>query len=980
MTWEYAQSVNASSLGNFFVYVWDTQITQLSQQSNPLAITSAVLMENVVTINFSGAYAPTNGDAISIEGLGSPFDGVGWTILSHIDNVSLTYGCVHADVPIVFGTGALRYGAFEVVSITRNDMTDVTFFRDAPVIIRDMTFADPFSDATATLEFPQCTGFDGAAPESDTWWLRENVNVDICWVPATTVVSAYPVIDPRTNRFGLYAHPEDQVPIWEGFTVSIDPSPTSVSITCQGCLYQLDRYRAKPMYPLVPKAVEKSIARYFDPMRRGLFTKALEIEPSDMRTYTTTDYNRFKAMGNVFVPSGLVKDHDLWTGYVTRNTGGWEEALTGYVQGQLSFMYAIPEESNTVTSYAITYAHLVNDVVTLTVTGSTAGMGVSDIIEVKGVSAFLNGVYEISGKTSGTVSYIKTHTTMDGFACAGTLNHTVSSQGETTVSGDQWTITKKPGRQPYMHLRKQGKAPTIVAWYAQPGVEARLTRDSAQTSNVIFGRGTGFDRSAWLVMKYPERAQWATWSPIGYDRPDGVPIYHWDDWPVGQREHLYDGYDAEYERQHGIWVRERYWNSIPSGIEYADGVKIAEQYITRDKVVGWQGEIILKTDLLDALGNPINKWTIVVGDVLWLKGFYGTDGVTPVRGTNVFHVSQVRMSPQEGTVSLTVDTKFRDLLTIEESLLNSRDPLAPVKMLELGKSSVMVEDLAVPWNKLGGSGYIPQSFVNYPRTESWPYAANMINNPPRNYLRTDSPAYTNTDIVYATESKMVWGDKKNLVQHYTNADDAFWIPVNCGNTNPSYRWGFQPIVLSQAGSITGITIAAYDIDGNIIPVEFSVSFWSERFLAYTAMPYYTASGGVHHYYAALWKGAFSAIDPDNGTQWPDDGAKMAHISKAGTCYIGWGTYEKPCGYLPGSKFDGTACTGEFYDGAEWSYNFVDEGWFGSSGRSPADPDKQVESAAFSTGVAIYAQLPTGVTPKWCFFAGQVHRQVSTGTN
>jgi hypothetical protein len=31
-------------------------------------------------------------------------------------------------------------------------------------------------------------------------------------------------------------------------------------------------------------------------------------------------------------------------------------------------------------------------------------------------------------------------------------------------------------------------------------------------------------------------------------------------------------------------------------------------------------------------------------------------------------------------------------------------------------------------------------------------------------------------------------------------------------------------------------------------------------------------------------------------------------------------------------------------------------------------------------VAIYAQLPSGTTPKWCFFAGQFHRQVSTGAN
>jgi hypothetical protein len=326
-----------------------------------------------------------------------------------------------------------------------------------------------------------------------------------------------------------------------------------------------------------------------------------------------------------------------------------------------------------------------------------------------------------------------------------------------------------------------------------------------------------------------------------------------------------------------------------------------------------------------------------------------------------------------------VDTKFRDLLTVEESLLNARDPLAPVKMLELGKSSVVVEDLAIPWNKKGGSGYLPQTFVKYNRTESWPYANDMSNRPPGDYLNPLSPAATNTNLSNTTKAWRVQGDKSWLTQHYTNADEAFWIPVNCGNPDPNYRWGFQPVVLSQAGSINGFEIAAYDINGNIIPVEFSVSLWSERYLSHDMMPYYLDGNGVHRY-AALWKGAFSAINPDNGVQWPDTGQQISHVGKAGELTIGWGTYEKPCGYYKGAKDKGSACTGQFRDGAEWSYNFVDQNNFGSSGTAPNNPDKNVESAAFSQGVAIYAQLPTGSTPKWCFFAGQFHRQVSTGAN
>ena len=59
------------------------------------------------------------------------------------------------------------------------------------------------------------------------------------------------------------------------------------------------------------------------------------------------------------------------------------------------------------------------------------------------------------------------------------------------------------------------------------------------------------------------------------------------------------------------------------------------------------------------------------GDIILLKGFRGT-GETETRGTNVFHISQVTMNPLEGTVQLTIDTKFRDLLSVEEAIARGR--------------------------------------------------------------------------------------------------------------------------------------------------------------------------------------------------------------------------------------------------------------------------------------------------------------------
>jgi hypothetical protein len=600
MTWQYDQLVNPNGFGIFSIHMWSGETITWDQQYK-LTVLTASLTGNVATLTFLESHTFSNGTAVTIADVGIPFDGVGWNITAHT-STTISYACTHADIAETGVSGTISYGAFHQDSAVKNDYTDVTFFRDAPTIVSEMTFADPFSDATAVIEFPQCTGFDG--PSKDTWWLRENVNVDINWVPASTVSSSYPVINPQTNKPGMFLHPENSVPVWEGFTVSIDPSPTGVSMTCQGALYQLDKYRAKPLNPLVPKAVEDMIARYFDPLRRGIYTKAMKMDwTGNTRTYTQNDYDNFAALGaNRFVPSGMTVGQ-RWTGYVTRNTGAWDQALTGYIQGQLSFLYVPPEQTLTNYRKRVYSGDVSGYVVTITL-ASGHGAIVGDVITVDGMGAPYDGVHTVGGIGTTTVNWNDVTAYDQATQSKGWMSYTHDDNPDTTlIAGDQWTILKDPDRQPVMKIRTQSKPPTFAVWYGQPGVEARLTRDSAQVSNVIFGRGTGYDKTAWMVQNFPTTAQWSTWAPIAYDSPDGVPIYHWDEWDDSRREDLYDGYDAENERRTGVWVTERYWNSIPSGIEYGDGQKIATQYIERDKDPGWSGEVVLKIDPLDLGGS-----------------------------------------------------------------------------------------------------------------------------------------------------------------------------------------------------------------------------------------------------------------------------------------------------------------------------------------------------------------------------------------
>jgi hypothetical protein len=430
------------------------------------------------------------------------------------------------------------YGVFYIHAWRKKSDTpvDVTFFRDVPALIDSMTYADPFGDATAVIRFPQITGFDGPYSDpptntvpTDTVWLQEFTNIDITWVPAEPEVSAYPVLHPLTNSYGLYLHPEYSVKVWEGFIETIDPSVTGVTVQCKGALYQLDRYFAKPLNPLRPKLVEEMIERYFDPRRRGLWTQPLEIDFTGWtKTYEMVDYNKFLTdnYNSIrYVPTGFTIQHSHnvttfiqqlgdkyaaqigheWTGYVTRNTGSWERVLTGYIQGMLGILWAAPAD------------------------------------------------------------------------------------GDNLSGGDQWTITKLAGRKPLMYVRRQAKEETLVAWYGQPGIDARITRDGAQNNNVVYGIGKAYSESEWSTFVQP-KGSWTTWRPLAYEGT----VWHGDDnaWNILRDDNstiysdLYDGYDAEYERSNGIAITERFSN-FPDGVSLEDGQKIAAKWIDRDSDPGW---------------------------------------------------------------------------------------------------------------------------------------------------------------------------------------------------------------------------------------------------------------------------------------------------------------------------------------------------------------------------------------------------------
>lgn len=916
---------------------------------------------------------------------------------------------------------------------------DVTFFRDVPTIVEQITFADPFGPATAVLRFPQCTGFDG--PTGSTWWLRENINVDIAWIPASTTqwhADEQMIVHPLTNQKTLYLHEKQidgtpQPNTWEGFTVSLDPSYDGVVIQCQGALYQLDRYYAKPLSPMRPRSVEGLFCRYFDRRRRGIWTHDLVIpdlsDPTWHIKYKATAYNKAVERGPRYVPVDLTPaatthwinpnsnpgiKNNRWTGYMTRMTGSWDKVLTGYIQSQLSYMYVLPELP--ITTIPVTFAAIYPTYeIIFTVTGTPPAVG--EEFTVFGLGGEYDGTWTCTDVQGSDVyaHYPKNigYWTTDQ---VGSMEYAGGSSNAQYMRGDQWTITMDPGRIPRMYIRRQNNPATMVAWYGQPGVEVQVTRDGGQAVNVFFGDGKGANPGGdlmWNRMTQP-LGTWTLYRPIATD-PD-LPLYHyWEEipgepapvptpWPISRRgtnlgpndpviSDLPDGYDAEYERAHGIWVAEK-MVQFPDGIDEGTAMDIAQEWVSVDRNPGWAGTITLKVDLRDPDGNVRPKWTIRDGDIIHLKGFQGT-GETEVRGTNVFHVSQVQMNLMEGTVQLTVDTKFRDLLSVEEAIARGRDTLVPVKSLQVGKRSAMVDDMIVPWNPAEGSGFIPRQahevFFNtaFPHVNVTGDTGDTITHPPvkagAQMFTADYRGHGAGKPIGRKGADDAWlsDPSKGVI---TSADrPALYIPINAGSNDKSRRWAMVPVLLSQSGTIVRTEIGIYKADGSLAPVEFHVSFYTVSSLDIASMPRNPADTPTNQELgtpnSALWDGAFEPWDMKTGYYAADIDMRMP----AAKMIIGWGNYDQPAGYSPKRKIKGAAGdrpTGLLMDGSPWPYNFFgDEQSVAFPYTEPGyDMKEESKMPSVSVTCAIYVQIPDSITDaaertalNWVYARGRVYR-------
>jgi len=685
---------------------------------------------------------------------------------------------------------------------------DVTFFRNIPTNVESIGTSDPFGPTTAVLTFPVITFLDELGA-GDLRWLKQETDVDICWMT-----------------------PDSDTPVyrWEGYALSFDyGTDNGLTVTCTGAAFQADNWLAKPEYVYQPIPYETAIRRQFTD-RPDSRLGSLTIEwPSWWR-------NRFALSDYVNKPLYLrpvgLEDGQMWSGYVTRSTGSFDEVLTGYIQGLLSNMH---------TEYG------------------------------------------------------------------------------------QFTIALDPGRQPVLRHRDRVTAPdenTFVVDAIAPGVACTFTRDYSQRLNVVYGQGKALNGATFSGMRVSADGTNITHEPYAYR-----PVVH----PVNMN----DWYDRTV-------MRKEVNLSFHEGVSEAEARQISKSHLQRFADPGVTGSITLTTDPLRN-GIPTTRMLITAGSTIQVKGLFGrSEGV-------LFHITEVETSPE--STNLTVDSRYRDQLTVQEVMARTRDSLAPVRLLTVGQYKPNIPDMLFPWSYADGSGHIPKASVSLfdgaPPDLTFPWEDWTRQRPPRD------PQWSSSYIRVGPAS--------------SNADENW---ANMRATISDFKP--YPVRMSQAGEARLLQVAAFDANGSLLRIPFHVSIFRTNGVSYTSMPMLGIDdeeenapylSGQHY---PFFRRAWEQFDENGIALNPETGQAVTTAQ----LIVGYGNFYEKAGYWPSTSNDPTAiATGMLSDETGFSWDLTDA-VYGVDPQRSADENLKDPNRA-DLQVMIYADAQAA---KEVFFLGRVYRK------
>ena len=648
---------------------------------------------------------------------------------------------------------------------------DVTYFRDIPTTIGAFSWEDPYGPKTMSLTFPKVTIFDRVG-FGELEWLEAFADFDLVYTGA--LPAGYPYTSFR----------------WEGYAVSFDFGDNGLTVQLVGAMYQMDNYLAKPEYYSRPMPYEYAIRRQFAG-KPDLRVRAPIVEwPSWWTTkYTGYDVVTGEALAKNMVPVAVTVG-GLYTGLLTRETGSWDETLTGYIQSLLASMY--------------------------------------------------------------------------------------------TARG-RWTLDLLPGREARLrHIdnRTDPGANMLVINPMSPGVQITLSEDWSQSLSVAYGQGTTRTGSTFTGMQVSADGSTTTYEPLAALR-QVHPQTATNPWLDTTR------------------MRKEVKLQVQEGLELDEMRSVGNAHLKAFSEPGCTGTIELSSDPLWN-GVSISHTLIRPGMAAQIPNIFGTpEGI-------VVHITAVSVDLAGGRTSLTVDSKYRDALTVDEVRLRGRDSLSVQRQLIGGKYQPAIQDQLMPWSYSEGSGLIP-SGPTYNATKMMKGIPDSVLFPWTEWTRAHPPGKADWRHAYIH----IGPKSSNATENWANSSDS----------SGGSRLGF-PIRLGQAGTIRLIEIAAYDQYGNVLRVPFHFSLYTSPGVNALAMPTMALAdeAGNPPYKAGqkypFFKGAWEQYRTD-GTK--IDTEQPVSVSSAGLIQA-YGTGIVKAGYWPGSSVTGDPATGLLRDEGTFSWD------------------------------------------------------------
>jgi hypothetical protein len=506
----------------------------------------------------------------------------------------------------------------------------------------------------------------------------------------------------------------------------------------------------------------------------------------------------------------------------------------------------------------------------------------------------------------------------------------------------RWSIDLLTGRVPTLLHRDITYRPTqatVVVDPIDPGVQPALAEDWSQTGNAFYGQGSAIDGVGYTGALYGADGQILGYQPLATSRQT---------YPVGDPTGWFDP----------TVMRREVQLQLTQGLNEAEAVTVGQSHLQMFSDPGVTGTITLSSDVRMVDGEVLSRFLVRAGmDVLLLRYGGSPTGV-------MCHVVSSECDLKAGTNALTIDSRFRDFQTVAEVMKRGRDALSVVRMLVGGQYQPPVPDQILPWNYADGSGFIPSGggysavplFQDMPEATAFPWTSWTTAHPPSkaawrsSYIHIGPASSTNANANWAT------------------------LPATTG-TRKAY-----PIKMSQAGTIGAFYLAAYDKNGNVLQVPFSVSFYYVNGVSDLSMPLISATDvsslpSGKNYKAGqnypFTPEAWETYNPD-GTM-VDTRTASAAVTDSGLVRV-YGTYYDPAGYYPSSAAEGGSPTGLLVDTTSWTFDVT------STDAQQFDPYSKVHDQANPLLGFVYAMIYCdGQGAQDVYFLGRLYVQ-PPGTN